>query len=57
MTTNIWEIVWRESATGNIVETVRVGYCSWEDADAALSTLHRFRKDLTPTIERRIVEA
>lgn len=56
MTTNKWHIVWRNPATGNVVETANdSGYGSWKEADAALSTLLRYRSDnLTPTIERRI---
>ena len=56
MTTNIWRIVWRNTKTGNIVETAGFGYTSWAEADAALSTLYGFRRTLTPTIEREVVE-
>jgi len=57
MTTNIWRIVWRNTKTGNIIETASVGYTSWAEADAALSTLLGFlRNGLTPTIERVIAE-
>jgi hypothetical protein len=56
MTTNVWRINWRDSKTGNVVETVGVDYRSWEDADAALSTLLGFRRTLTATIDRYIVD-
>jgi hypothetical protein len=56
MTTNVWRINWRDSKTGNIVETAGVDYPSWDHADAALSTLLGFRKTLTATIDRYVVE-
>jgi hypothetical protein len=56
MTTNVWRINWRNSKTGDIVETAGVDYFSWDHADAALSTLLGFRRTLTPTIDRYVVE-
>jgi hypothetical protein len=47
----IFRIVWREPKTGNIRETAGYEYKTWEEADAALSTLLGFRRTLTPTIE------
>ena len=56
MTTNVWRINWRDSKTGAVVETAGVDYPSWDHADAALSTLLGFRRHLTATIDRYIVE-
>lgn len=56
MTKNVWRINWRNTETGNIVETAGVDYDSWQEADAALSTLLGFRRTLTATIDRSIVE-
>lgn len=56
MVKNIWVINWRNPVTGDIIETAGVPYDSWQEADAALSTLLGFRKTLTPTIDREIVE-
>lgn len=56
MTTNVWKIVWRDRATGNIVETAGGPYLSHRDADEVLHTLNIQRRDFTPTIEREIVD-
>jgi hypothetical protein len=56
MTTNVWRINWRNSKTGDIIETCGVDYPSWDHADAALSTLLGFRHTLTATIDRYVVE-
>ena len=56
VTKNVWRINWRNPETGNIVETAGVDYDSWQEADAALSTLLGFRRTLTATIDRSIVE-
>jgi hypothetical protein len=56
MTTNVWRINWRDSKTGAVVETAGVDYPSWDHADAALSTLLGFRRHLTATIDRVVVD-
>jgi len=57
MTTNVWNIVWRNNVTGNVVETAGGDYRSWGDADAALTTVLGYRRNgLTPTIERTVIE-
>ena len=39
MTTNVWRINWRDSKTGNIVETAGVDYPSWDHADSTRSAV------------------
>ncbi len=57
MTTNTWRIIWRNPKTGNIEYSGLTSYRSWSDADAALTTLLRqVRDNLTPTIEREVVD-
>lgn len=50
------EVYNSHSKTGDIIETCGVDYPSWDHADAALSTLLGFRRTLTATIDRYVVE-
>jgi hypothetical protein len=50
----VYIIVWRNPQTGNTVHVGLSDYSTWKEADAALTTLLRYRtSNLTPTIEER----